>query len=45
MTNKDISSCIYQMKQCFPYNSCFLMLFLLDEYCISQSAYNTVILQ
>lgn len=45
MSNKDIAESIYQLKQCFPYNSCFLMLFLLDEYAVAQAAYNAVILQ
>ena len=33
------------MRHCFPYASCFLMLFLLDEYITTQSAYNSAILQ
>lgn len=45
MSNKDIAASIYQMKQCFPYASCFLMLFLLDDYIVSQVVYNSVILQ
>lgn len=44
MTNQVIASCIYQMKENFPYASCFLMLFLLDDYCVSQSNYNGLIL-
>ena len=35
MSNKEISASIYQLKQSFPYASCFLMLFLFDEYIIS----------
>lgn len=45
LSHKDIAESLYQMKQCFPYNSCFLMLFLLDEYIVAQAAYNSVILQ
>jgi len=45
MSNKEISASIYQLKQCFPYASCFLMLFLFDDYIISQVAYNSVVLQ
>lgn len=45
MDNKDVATCIYQMRYSFPHASCFLFLYLFDDYCVSQSAYNSVILQ
>lgn len=45
MSSKDIATCIYQSRMQFPYASCFLMLYLLDDYCVSQTIYNSVILQ
>lgn len=45
MQQKDISAAIFEMRQYFPYNSCFLMLYLLDDYAISNADYVSVILQ
>ena len=33
------------MKFCFPYAPCMLMLLLLDEYCVGQVPFSTIILQ
>ena len=45
LSSKDISNSLFEMKQYFPEASCLLMLFLLDEYCISHSGYSPLILQ
>lgn len=42
---KDVSENIYSLKQYYPDSSAFLMLFLLDDYIISQTNYNTVVLE
>jgi hypothetical protein len=41
----DISNSIFEMKQYFPEAASLLMLMLLDEFCISHTAYSTAILQ
>ena len=44
MQHKDISNSIFEMRQYFPQASCFLMLLLLDEFCVAHAGYSDSIL-
>jgi hypothetical protein len=45
LTQKDIANSLYEMKYHFPTAPCMLMLMLLDEYCVGQVAFSTLILE
>lgn len=45
MQHKDISNSIFEMRQYFPQPSCFLMMMLLDDLCVSHAGFSEAILQ